>query len=173
MKFSINQKFVLFLSCVLLSGCGISDSSVTAIDEKSPEAQIESSQDTSDKVNELIVEKACKDFAYAIPKTDIRFPEDLIDSDEIQKYNPNWDEATKIESDLDFAHIYMLLYVNIMKSKPYPDEEWTEDLRSKGLVPRSEVENDINLFLGFREAVNNQSRLVCSKFDVLLQAPGD
>lgn len=183
MRSEIKSVFTLIILVfsILISGCSTEDSvDIQPAQEvvNDPQDETESSAlppdakvDDEIKVNELIVKKACEDYATALPRTDIRYPDDIISTEDAKRFFTNWARASRIEPDLEYAELYMNLYVQILESVPYPDENWTEDLRESGYVPLSEVEAKIDFLMTNGVQANEFSRVVCAEYDIFIDSP--
>ena len=143
---------------------------------QSSETVLEKDQEQKIEItgNDAVLKKACEDFAYSIPKTDPTKNEPLIPVDDVWKMDENWKNAIALEEELFLPFMYMKTYIKIVTTEPdsvVKDEEWSEDLRSQGMIPESEVASIFEGWIKFRDAINNEDNKVCANYNLFFKAP--
>jgi hypothetical protein len=120
---------------------------------------------------EAIIKKACDDFAYAIPKTDLINRGKFIPLPEVRKMVDNWKKAAELEKELTLPLSYMRSFIEIATTEVISDDAWIEGLREFNMIPASEAEK---LYAPLREAgskINQSSNKVCDQYGLSFTAP--
>jgi hypothetical protein len=122
---------------------------------------------------EEIIKKACQDFSYSIPKTDLTSRGKFVSIPEVRKMIDNWEEAARLEKELTLPLEYMRTFIDIASTKIISDEAWLEGLREYNMVPRSEAEKMEEPLKIAGSKINKQTNEVCAKYDLSFAAPND
>lgn len=122
---------------------------------------------------EAIVKKACEDFSYSIPKTDLASRGQFVSIPEVRKMITNWEEAARIEKELSLPLEYMRTFLDIASTEIISDDAWLEGLRQYGMIPKSEVEKLEAPLKIAGTKINNQSNKVCATYDLDFVAPNE
>lgn len=122
---------------------------------------------------EAIIKKACEDFSYSIPKTDLASRGQFVSIPEVRKMITNWEEAARIAKELSLHLEYMRTFLDIASTEIISDDAWLEGLRQYGMIPRSEVEKLEAPLKILGSKINNQSNKVCTNYDLDFVAPNE
>jgi hypothetical protein len=122
---------------------------------------------------EAIIKKACEDFSYAIPKTDLASRGQFISTPEVRKMITNWEEAARLEKELALPLEYMRTFLDIASTEVISDDAWIEGLRQYNMIPKSEVEKLEAPLKIAGTKINNQSNKVCTNYDLYFVAPNE
>jgi hypothetical protein len=122
---------------------------------------------------EAIIQKACEDFSYSIPKTDLASRGQFVLIPEVRKMITNWEEAARLEKELSLPLEYMRIFLDIASTEVISDDAWLEGLRQYNMVPRSEAEKMEEPLKIVASKLNNQTNKVCAKYDLTFVAPND
>ena len=122
---------------------------------------------------EAIIKKACEDFAYAIPKTDLANRAKFISIPEVRKMVTNWEEAARLEKELSISLDYMKTFMEIASIEIISDDAWIEGLRQYDMIPSSEAEKMEEPLKIAGSKINKQGNKVCASYDLSLVAPND
>jgi len=122
---------------------------------------------------DAIIKKACEDFSYAIPKTDLANRGKFISIPEVQKMLDNWKEAAKIEKELSLPLSYMKSFIEIASTEIISDDAWLEGLREFNMIPRSEAEKLEEPLKEIGSKINKQSFDICKTYDLKILSPNE
>ena len=122
---------------------------------------------------EAIIQKACEDFSYSIPKTDLYSPGQFVSIPEVRKMITNWEEAARLEKKLSLPLEYMRTFLDIASTEVISDDAWLEGLRQYNMIPKSEVEKLEAPLKIAGTKINNQSNKVCANYDLDFVAPNE
>ena len=122
---------------------------------------------------EAIVKKACEDFSYSIPKTDLASRGQFVSIPEVRKMISNWEEAARLEKELSLPLEYMRTFLDIASTEVISDDAWLEGLRQYNMIPKSEVEKLEAPLKIAGTKINNQSNKVCATYDLDFVAPNE
>ena len=122
---------------------------------------------------EAIIKKACEDFSYSIPKTDLASRGKFISIPEVRKMITNWEEAARLEKELALPLEYMKTFLDIASTEVISDDAWIEGLRQYNMIPKSEVEKLEAPLKIAGSKINNQSNKVCATYDLNFVAPNE
>ena len=122
---------------------------------------------------EAILKKACEDFSYSIPKTDLASRGQFVSIPEVRKMITNWEEAARLEKDLSLPLEYMRTFLDIASTEVISDDAWLEGLRQYNMIPKSEVEKLEAPLKIAGTKINNQSNKVCATYDLDFVAPNE
>ena len=122
---------------------------------------------------EAIIKKACEDFSYSIPKTDLTSPGQFVSIPEVRKMINNWEEAARLEKEMSLPLQYMRTFIDIASTKIISDDAWLEGLRQYGMIPRSEAEKMEEPLKIAGSKINKQGNKTCAKYDLSFVAPND
>ena len=128
-------------------------------------------ESTPNKLEKLLIEKACTELSLILPKTNLNDLENLARADDVALKIPELREAETIEPDLGWAILYLDLWYSLMKSAPIDDAVFKEEMRAQGARPLSEFYEMIDELSRLGVSVNTSSRPVCADFDILITAP--
>ncbi|MCX6457493.1 MAG: hypothetical protein NTU55_00350 [Actinobacteria bacterium] len=120
-----------------------------------------------------IVKKACEDFSYSIPKTDLASRGQFVSIPEVRKMITNWEEAARLEKELSLPLEYMRTFLDIASTEVISDDAWLEGLRQYNMIPKSEVEKLEAPLKSLGTKINNQSNKVCANYDLDFVAPNE
>ena len=122
---------------------------------------------------EAIIKKACEDFSYSIPKTDLASRGQFVSIPEVRKMIDNWEEAAKLEKELSLPLQYMKTFIDIASTEVIADDAWLEGLRQYGMIPRSEAEKMEEPLKIAGSKINKQGNKVCGNYDLSFVAPNE
>ena len=122
---------------------------------------------------EAIIKKACEDFSYAIPKTDLASRGQFISTPEVRKMITNWEEAARLEKELALPLEYMRTFLDTASTEVISDDAWIEGLRQYNMIPKSEVEKLEEPLRTLGSKINNQSNKACATYDLDFVAPNE
>ena len=122
---------------------------------------------------EAILKKACEDFSYSIPKTDLASRGQFVSIPEVRKMITNWEEAARLEKELSLPLEYMRTFLDIASTEVISDDAWLEGLRQYNMIPKSEVEKLEAPLKIAGTKINNQSNKVCANYDLDFVAPNE
>ncbi len=122
---------------------------------------------------EAILKKACEDFSYSIPKTDLVNRGDFVSIPEVRKMIDNWEEAARLEKEMSLPLQYMKTFIDIASTKVIADDAWLEGLRQYNMIPRSEAEKMEEPLKIAGTKINKQGNKVCANYDLSFVAPND
>ena len=122
---------------------------------------------------EAILKKACQDFSYSIPKTDLASRGQFVSIPEVRKMITNWEEAARIEKELSLPLEYMRTFLDIASTEVVSDDAWLEGLRQYGMIPKSEVEKLEEPIKIAGSKINKQGNEVCATYDLDFVAPNE
>ena len=122
---------------------------------------------------EAIVKKACEDFSYSIPKTDLASRGQFVSIPDVRKMIDNWEEAARLEKELSLPLEYMRTFLDIASTEIISDDAWLEGLRQYNMIPKSEVEKLEAPLKVLGSKINNQSNKVCANYDLDFVAPNE
>ena len=122
---------------------------------------------------EAIIKKACEDFSYSIPKTDLASRGKFVSIPEVRKMITNWEEAARLEKELSLPLEYMRTFLDIASTEVISDDAWIEGLRQYNMIPKSEVEKLEAPLKILGSKINNQSNKVCANYDLDFVAPNE
>ena len=122
---------------------------------------------------EAIVKKACEDFSYSIPKTDLASRGQFVSIPEVRKMITNWEEAARLEKELSLPLEYMRTFLEIASTEVISDDAWLEGLRQYNMIPKSEVEKLEAPLRTLGSKINNQSNKACATYDLNFVAPNE
>ena len=122
---------------------------------------------------EAILKKACEDFSYSIPKTDLASRGQFVSIPEVRKMITNWEEAARLEKDLFLPLEYMRTFLDIASTEVISDDAWLEGLRQYNMIPKSEVEKLEAPLKILGSKINNQSNRVCTTYELDFVAPNE
>ena len=122
---------------------------------------------------EAVIKKACEDFSYSIPKTDLANRGLFVPLTEVRKMVSNWKQAARLETELSLPLEYMKTYIDIASTEIISDDTWLEGLRQYGMIPRSEVEKLEEPLKILGSKINKQGNKVCAKYELGFGAPNE
>jgi hypothetical protein len=122
---------------------------------------------------EAIIKKACEDFSYSIPKTDLASRGQFVSIPEVRKMIDNWEEAARLEKELTLPLQYMKTFIDIASTEVIADDAWLEGLRQYGMIPRSEAEKMEEPLKIAGSKINKQGNKVCANYDLSFVSPND
>ena len=122
---------------------------------------------------EAILKKACEDFSYSIPKTDLVNRGDFVLISEVRKMIDNWEEAARLEKEMSLPLQYMRTFIDIASTKVIADDAWLEGLRQYNMIPRSEAEKIEEPLKIAGTKINKQGNKVCANYDLSFVAPNE
>jgi len=122
---------------------------------------------------EAIIKKACEDFSYSIPKTDLTSRGQFVSIPEVRKMIDNWEEAARLEKELSLPLQYMKTFIDIASTEVIADDAWLEGLRQYNMIPRSEVEKMEEPLKIAGSKINNQGNKLCAQYDLDFVAPNE
>jgi len=122
---------------------------------------------------EAIIKKACEDFSYSIPKTDLASRGQFVSIPEVRKMITNWEEAARLEKELSLPLQYMRTFIDIASTEIISDDAWLEGLRQYGMIPRSEAEKMEEPLKIAGSKINKQGNKVCANYDLSFVAPNE
>ena len=122
---------------------------------------------------EAVIKKACEDFSYSIPNTDLASRGQFVSIPEVRKMITNWEEAARLEKDLFLPLEYMRTFLDIASTEVISDDAWLEGLRQYNMIPKSEVEKLEAPLKIAGTKINNQSNKVCATYDLDFVAPNE
>jgi hypothetical protein len=122
---------------------------------------------------EAIIKKACEDFSYSIPKTDLASRGQFVSIPEVRKMIDNWEEAARLEKELSLPLQYMKTFIDIASTEVIADDAWLEGLRQYNMIPRSEAEKMEEPLKIAGTKINKQGNKVCANYDLSFVAPNE
>ena len=122
---------------------------------------------------EAVLKKACEDFSYSIPKTDLTNRGKFVAITEVRKMVSNWEKAAVLEKELALPWEYMKTYIDIASTEIISDDSWLEGLREYNMIPRSEAEKMEEPLKIAGSKINKQGNKVCAKYNLSFVAPND
>jgi hypothetical protein len=122
---------------------------------------------------EAIIKKACEDFSYSIPKTDLASRGQFVSIPEVRKMIDNWEEAARLEKELSLPLQYMKTFIDIASTEVIADDAWIEGLRQYNMIPRSEAEKMEEPLKIAGTKINKQGNKVCGNYDLSFVAPNE
>jgi hypothetical protein len=155
----------------LLSGCEKNVCGLNEIYNQADKYNLKTGEVAVGK--EAIIKKACEDFAYAIPKTDLANRGQFISIPEVRKMVTNWEELAKLEKELSISLDYMKTFIKIASIEIISDDAWIEGLRQYGMIPRSEAEKMEEPLKIAGSKINKQGNKVCANYDLSFVSPND
>jgi hypothetical protein len=155
----------------LLSGCEKNVCGLNEIYNQADKYNLKTGEVAAGK--EAIIKKACEDFAYAIPKTDLANRAKFISIPEVRKMVTNWEEAARLEKELSISLDYMKTFIKIASIEIISDDAWIEGLRQYDMIPSSEAEKMEEPLKIAGSKINKQGNKVCANYDLSFVAPND
>jgi hypothetical protein len=122
---------------------------------------------------DAVIKKACEDFSYSIPKTDLANRGKFVAITEVRKMVSNWKKAAVLEKELALPWEYMKTYIDIASTEIISDDAWLEGLRQYGMIPRSEAEKMEEPLKIAGSKINKQGNKVCANYDLSFVAPNE
>jgi hypothetical protein len=122
---------------------------------------------------DAVIKKACEDFSYSIPKTDLANRGKFVAITEVRKMVSNWKKAAVLEKELALPWEYMKTYIDIASTEVIADDAWLEGLRQYNMIPRSEAEKMEEPLKIAGTKINKQGNKVCANYDLSFVAPNE